>query len=89
MDLAGSDHGGANGINSQDIMMNSKITEQLEKCQNKSMTFLFKCKIDDYMLSQGEGETRFRHSLSRIVPTDVKEQNAYLIDQLLRYGQMP
>jgi hypothetical protein len=37
------------------------------------MTFLIKCKIDEYMLTQGEGEMKFRYSLTKVVPTDIKE----------------
>lgn len=52
------------------------------------MTFLVKCKIDEYLSSQGE-EMRYRYTLTKALPTNLKEQNAYLIDQLLRYQQIP
>ena len=48
------------------------------------MTFLIKCKIDDYSVNQGE-EARFRYTISKVMPTNFREQNAYLIDQLMQY----
>ena len=52
------------------------------------MTFLIKCRLDEYYASQGE-EMRFRYTVAKVQPTNYREQNTYLLDQLYKYQQIP